>query len=144
MDRKRARRQQRGADGVLVLLDGWRTDDAGLRHRQARARHHRGPGTGHPDLRQEHHADREESRPRLADAGALTELMAYEFVNGVVDKPLQMRSVPLGEFQHLTAIDLASLSASPARRDREMFANRRKSERVVCNRVAKIQFGTGA
>ena len=25
-----------------------------------------------------------------------------------------------------------------------MFVNRRKSERVNCNRVAKIQFGTGA
>jgi hypothetical protein len=25
-----------------------------------------------------------------------------------------------------------------------MFVNRRKSERRVCNRIAKIQFGTGA
>ena len=32
--------QQRDADGVLVLLDGRRADDAGLRHRQARAGDH--------------------------------------------------------------------------------------------------------
>ena len=34
--------QERGPDGVLVLLDGRRADDADLRHRQARARHHLG------------------------------------------------------------------------------------------------------
>ncbi len=35
VDFERARRTKRGADGVLVFLDGRRIDDAGLWHRQA-------------------------------------------------------------------------------------------------------------
>ena len=44
----------------------------------------------------------------------------------------------------MTAISLASLSAFTSEAGIGMFVNRRKSERVNCNRVAKIQFGTGA
>ena len=68
---ERARRTKRGADGVLVLLDGRRLDDAGLRRRQARAGHYPRPGAGYGHLYPQHHADREESREGVEDAGSL-------------------------------------------------------------------------
>ena len=43
----------------------------------------------------------------------------------------------------MSAIALGSFAWKTNERVREMFVNRRKNERRVCNRVAKIQFGTG-
>jgi hypothetical protein len=57
-----------------------------------------------------------------------------------------LRTVPLGRFQRFFCKEVAVNGRTIERgKGNEMLAsNRRRSERLVCRRVAKIQFGTGS
>jgi len=56
-----------------------------------------------------------------------------------------LRAVPIGRFQRFACKQLkCRMRHYRARRRIDMLANRRKTERRLCRRVAKIQFGNGS